>query len=64
MRVQIPDDSDFCSFRDQCLSSDGWQSRYRKGDVTVWCREEESQSVHKLKVSNRVTWSRAVHAGK
>ncbi len=53
MPVQIPDDSDFSSFKDQCLSADGWISRYSKGGVTVWCREEESRSVQKLKVSNR-----------
>lgn len=51
MPVQIPDDSDFSSFKDQCLSSEGWISRYNKGGVTVWCREEESRSVQKLKVS-------------
>lgn len=54
MQVQIPDDSVFCSFRDQCLSSDGWINSYNKGGVTVWCREEESQSVQKFKVSNRL----------
>lgn len=53
MQVQIPDDSFFCSFRDQCLSSDGWINSYNKGGVTVWCREEESQSVQKFKVSKR-----------
>lgn len=51
MPVQIPDDSDFSSFKDQCLSSEDWISRYSKGGVTVWCREEESKSVQKLKVS-------------
>lgn len=50
MPVQIPDDSDFSSFKDQCLSPDGWISRYSKAGVTVWCREEESRSVQKLKV--------------
>ncbi|XP_038556161.1 START domain-containing protein 10 isoform X1 [Micropterus salmoides] len=50
MPVQIPDDSDFSSFKDQCLSSEGWISRYNKGGVTVWCREEESRSVQKLKM--------------
>lgn len=54
MQVQIPDDSVFCSFRDQCLSSDGWLNGYNKGGVTVWCREEESRSVQKFKVSNRL----------
>jgi len=51
MPVQIPDDSDFSSFKNQCLSADGWTSRYSKGGVTVWCREEESSTVQKLKVS-------------
>ncbi|XP_034453811.1 START domain-containing protein 10 isoform X1 [Hippoglossus hippoglossus] len=50
MPVQIPDDSDFSSFKDQCLSTDGWISRYSKGGVTVWCREEESKAVQKLKM--------------
>uniref|UniRef100_A0A672YYX5 START domain-containing protein 10 n=1 Tax=Sphaeramia orbicularis TaxID=375764 RepID=A0A672YYX5_9TELE len=31
MPVQIPDDSDFSSFKDQCLNADGWISRYNKG---------------------------------
>lgn len=51
MPVQIPDDSDFCSFREQCLSTEGWTSRYSKGAVTVWGREEDSSTVQKLKVS-------------
>ncbi|XP_040031569.2 START domain-containing protein 10 [Gasterosteus aculeatus] len=50
MPVQIPDDSDFSSFKDQCLSLDGWTSRYSKGGVTVWCREEESRTVQRLKM--------------
>lgn len=54
MPVRIPDDSDFSSFQDQCLSPDGWSSRYNKGGVTVWCREEDSSSVQKIKV--RLTW--------
>lgn len=53
MPVQIPDDSDFSSFKDQVLSEDGWKSRYNKGGVTVWCREEESSAVQKLKVRPR-----------
>uniref|UniRef100_A0A3Q3Q1E8 START domain-containing protein 10 n=1 Tax=Monopterus albus TaxID=43700 RepID=A0A3Q3Q1E8_MONAL len=50
MPVQIPDDSDFSSFKDQCLSTDGWISHYNKGGVTVWCQEEESKTVQKLKM--------------
>ncbi|XP_039463325.1 arf-GAP with Rho-GAP domain, ANK repeat and PH domain-containing protein 3-like isoform X2 [Oreochromis aureus] len=50
MPVQIPDDSDFCSFREQCLSTEGWTSRYSKGGVTVWGREEDSSTVQKLKM--------------
>lgn len=50
MPVQIPDDSDFSSFKDQCLSADGWTSRYNKGGVTVWCRDQESSTVQKLKM--------------
>ncbi|MEQ2196158.1 hypothetical protein XENOCAPTIV_025278 [Xenoophorus captivus] len=49
MPVRIPDDSDFSSFKDQCLSTDGWNSRYNKSGVTVWCREEDSSSVQKIK---------------
>ncbi|XP_027865443.1 START domain-containing protein 10 isoform X2 [Xiphophorus couchianus] len=50
MPVRIPDDSDFSSFKDQCLSPDGWSSRYHKGGVTVWCREQDSSSVQKIKM--------------
>ncbi|XP_047441040.1 START domain-containing protein 10 [Mugil cephalus] len=51
MPVQIPDDSDFRSFRDQCLSPDGWTSRYNKGGVTVWCQEgDEGHTVQKIKM--------------
>lgn len=50
--VQIPDDSDFRSFRDQCLAADGWLSRCTKGAVTVWSHQGEPSSggVQKLKV--------------
>lgn len=51
MPVQIPDDTDFLSFRDQCESHDGWVARYNKGGVTVWCRDEECKTVQKLKAS-------------
>ncbi len=51
MPVQIPDDTDFLSFRDQCESQDGWVARYTKGGVTVWCRDEECKTVQKLKAS-------------
>ncbi|XP_068460316.1 START domain-containing protein 10 [Clinocottus analis] len=50
MPVQIPDDSDFSSFREQCLSGAGWTSRYSRGGVTVWCREEETGTLQKLKM--------------
>uniref|UniRef100_A0A1A8IQ82 START domain-containing protein 10 n=1 Tax=Nothobranchius kuhntae TaxID=321403 RepID=A0A1A8IQ82_NOTKU len=50
MPVRIPDDSDFLSFKDQCLSLEGWTSRYNKGGVTVWCREEDANTVQKLKM--------------
>ncbi|XP_052470378.1 START domain-containing protein 10 [Carassius gibelio] len=50
MPVQIPDDTDFLSFRDQCESQDGWVARYNKGVVTVWCRDEECKTVQKLKM--------------
>lgn len=51
MPVQIPDDKDFISFKEQCESQEGWIARYNKGGVTVWCRAEESKTVQKLKVS-------------
>lgn len=56
MQVQIPDDSDFLSFRDQCLGTDGWLSHYSKKGVTVWCPREAEQSggVQKVKVSARM----------
>lgn len=52
MQVQIPDDSDFLSFRDQCLGTDGWLSRYSKKGVTVWIPQEaeEGGGVQKVKV--------------
>uniref|UniRef100_A0A8B9JWW8 START domain-containing protein 10 n=1 Tax=Astyanax mexicanus TaxID=7994 RepID=A0A8B9JWW8_ASTMX len=50
MPVQIPDDTDFASFKDQCENHDGWLARYNKGGVTVWCREEETKTVQKLKM--------------
>lgn len=53
MQVQIPDDSDFLSFRDQCLATDGWTSHYSKKGVTVWCPQQaqEGGGVQKVKVS-------------
>lgn len=56
MQVQIPDDSDFLAFRDQCLGTEGWLSHYNKKGVTVWCPQdpEESGGVQKVKVSTRM----------
>ena len=51
MPVQIPDDTDFTSFKEQCENHEGWLARYNKGGVTVWCRAEESSTVQKLKAS-------------
>lgn len=51
MPVQIPDDTDFASFKEQCETQDGWIARYNKGGVTVWCRDEETNTVQKLKAS-------------
>ncbi|XP_057706408.1 START domain-containing protein 10 [Corythoichthys intestinalis] len=50
MAVQIPDDSDFSSFKDQCLSGQGWNQRYHKGGVTVWCRPDDGDGVQKIKM--------------
>ncbi|KAM9833717.1 START domain-containing protein 10 [Syngnathus typhle] len=50
MAVQIPDDSDFSSFKDQCLGTQGWSRRYHKGGVTVWCRPDDSDNVQKIKM--------------
>ncbi|XP_028816181.1 START domain-containing protein 10 [Denticeps clupeoides] len=50
MPVQIPDDGDFASFKEQCENHDGWAARYNKGGVTVWCRDEDSRGVQKLKM--------------
>uniref|UniRef100_A0A8C4SPJ7 START domain-containing protein 10 n=1 Tax=Erpetoichthys calabaricus TaxID=27687 RepID=A0A8C4SPJ7_ERPCA len=49
-RIHIPDDSDFTSFREQCEDQEGWTVQYNKGGVTVWCREQESNTVQKLKM--------------
>lgn len=51
MQAQIPDDSDFLSFRAQCLGTEGWLSRYSRKGVTVWCPQEKSGGVQKVKVS-------------
>lgn len=51
MPVQIPDDADFASFKEQCESHEGWIQRYNKAGVTVWCRDEETKTVQKLKAS-------------
>lgn len=51
MPVQIPDDADFASFKAQCESEEGWIQRYSKSGVTVWCRDEETKTVQKLKAS-------------
>lgn len=55
MQVHIPDDSDFLSFRDQCLETDGWTRHYNRKGVTVWCPQEapEASGVQKVKVSTR-----------
>ncbi|XP_035387828.1 START domain-containing protein 10 isoform X3 [Electrophorus electricus] len=50
MPVHIPDDTDFATFKEQCESQDGWTARYNKGGVTVWCRDEETTTVQKLKM--------------
>lgn len=51
MPVQIPDDTDFSSFKEQCENHEGWTARYNKGSVTVWCRDEECKTIQKLKAS-------------
>ncbi|XP_070300761.1 START domain-containing protein 10 [Salvelinus sp. IW2-2015] len=50
MPVQIPDDTDFTSFKEQCENHEGWTARYNKGSVTVWCRDEECKTIQKLKM--------------
>ncbi|XP_058853033.1 START domain-containing protein 10-like [Acipenser ruthenus] len=51
MPVQVPDDSDFNSFREQCEKVDGWTVHYNKAGVTVWCRDQQqSETVQKLKM--------------
>ncbi|CAL8358031.1 unnamed protein product [Merluccius merluccius] len=50
MPVQIPDDADFTSFKEQCESHEGWLARYNRGGVTVWCSAEDSNTVQKLKM--------------
>lgn len=49
--MQIPDDADFASFKEQCESEEGWIQRYNKAGVSVWCRDEETKTVQKLKAS-------------
>ncbi|XP_012695431.1 START domain-containing protein 10 [Clupea harengus] len=51
MPVQIPDDSDFASFKEQCENHEGWIARYTKGGVTVWCRDgDDCKAIQKLKM--------------
>ncbi|XP_042182018.1 START domain-containing protein 10-like [Oncorhynchus tshawytscha] len=50
MPVQIPDDTDFTSFKEQCENQEGWTARYNKGSVTVWCRDEDCKTIQKLKM--------------
>ncbi|KPP64810.1 PCTP-like protein-like [Scleropages formosus] len=45
MPLQVPDDSDFSSFKAQCEDHEGWSARYSKGGVTVWCRDEECDTM-------------------
>ncbi|XP_078062086.1 START domain-containing protein 10-like [Mustelus asterias] len=48
--VQIPDDLDFRSFRDECRSESGWTMKYNKPGITVWIQMmEEDKSSHKIK---------------
>ncbi|MGH0127093.1 UNVERIFIED_CONTAM: hypothetical protein FKN15_043782 [Acipenser sinensis] len=55
MPVQVPDDSDFNSFREQCENVDGWTVHYNKAGVTVWCRDQQqSETVQKLKASMKI----------
>uniref|UniRef100_H3CBW7 START domain-containing protein 10 n=2 Tax=Tetraodon nigroviridis TaxID=99883 RepID=H3CBW7_TETNG len=54
MQVQIPDDVAFLSFRDQCLATDGWLSRYSRKGVTVWCPQEAEGSGGVQKVKMRI----------
>ncbi|XP_055016063.1 START domain-containing protein 10 [Boleophthalmus pectinirostris] len=50
MPVQIPDDRDFSSFKDQCLNPEGWIPKFNKNNITVWIRAEESATVQKIKM--------------
>lgn len=61
MAVRIPDDSDFSSFKAQCLGTRGWSRRYHKGGVTAWCRpdDDDGDGVQKIKVRS---FGRRTHA--
>ncbi|XP_048399607.1 START domain-containing protein 10 [Stegostoma tigrinum] len=49
--VQVPDDAQFSSFREQCERQEGWLVQYNKGGTTVWNRQpEENRTVQKLKM--------------
>ncbi|KAG8447636.1 hypothetical protein GDO86_014954 [Hymenochirus boettgeri] len=50
---QVPDDSLFLSFRDQCESTDGWQCSYSKSGIGVWMKPSSGKGslVHTVKGS-------------
>lgn len=52
--VQIPDDTTFLSFKQQCESTEGWINRYSKGGMEVWMQPTSPDTraagvVHKIK---------------
>lgn len=63
--MAIPREADFSDFRKQCLSMEGWYSKYNKNGMEVWVempsltsnKEEKNNipKVHKIKVFKSVT---------
>ncbi|XP_072900442.1 START domain-containing protein 10 [Hemitrygon akajei] len=48
--VQVPDDVDFTSFREECNSDKGWCLKYKRSGITVWVQmTEEEKALHKIK---------------
>lgn len=54
--VLIPDDRAFSSFKEECQSEEGWNYTYNKNNISVLIQGlEEDKSLHKIKVSDRLT---------
>ncbi|KAE8584029.1 hypothetical protein XENTR_v10020794 [Xenopus tropicalis] len=53
---QVPDDSVFLSFREQCESTDGWVCSYNKADIGVWMKPSAGKTSLVHTVKGRMTF--------